>query len=204
MDNKDLFNGLNENNNSNNDYNSHPESWVSKNDNLNNNGENQYNNQNQFNGQNPYNNQNQFNGQNPYNNQNQFNGQNPYNGQYNNYQQNGYQQQGKRGSNKLAIASFVVSILSFILCCCSPYVMIIGGIASIVLAILSKRETGRMSGLAIAGLVISIIGLLLAVFLLVCSLFLITNPEFMEFYRDILIENGLDPEELGFFISNLR
>lgn len=199
MENKNTPNGSNHNPN----YNSNPESWMSNEPTQNNDtqifNENQFQNQAQ-NGQNQYynqpqNNQNQYYNQ-PQNNQNQYYNQSQY-GQ-NQY----YNQPQRQGANKLAIASFVISILSVILCCCSPYVMIIGGITSITLAVLSKRDTGRMHGLAIAGLVISIIFLVLAILTLIMGVFLLGNTEFINTYREILIENGIDPEELGLIISN--
>ena len=210
MENKNTPNGSNHNPN----YNSNPESWMSNEPTQNNDtqifNENQFQNQAQ-NGQNQYynqpqNNQNQYYNQ-PQNNQNQYykqpqNNQNQYYNQSQYGQNQYYNQPQRQGANKLAIASFVISILSVILCCCSPYVMIIGGITSITLAVLSKRDTGRMHGLAIAGLVISIIFLVLAILTLIMGVFLLGNTEFINTYREILIENGIDPEELGLIISN--
>lgn len=144
-------------------------------DNYNNNG---YNNDpwnNQANGQNPQQNQNGYsaqdyqqpyganNYQQPYGSDNNQNYQ-----QYPNYNQNNYQQYpnyNQQYSNlnpvedssakKMAIASLVLGIVSF-LCCGLPC-----SIAGLIFGILSKKRQPENNGMATAGIVLSIIALAL-------------------------------------------
>ncbi len=72
--------------------------------------------------------------------------------------------QAPNPNNGLAIASLVLGILSIILCCCISVLGIITGIPAIILAVLSKKSNGgKMSGLAIAGLICGIFGLVLSI-----------------------------------------
>lgn len=66
-------------------------------------------------------------------------------------------------NNGLAIASLVCGIISIVLCCCCGLGVLLG-IAGIVLAILSKKNSGgKLSGLAIAGLICGIVGVVFGV-----------------------------------------
>ena len=67
-------------------------------------------------------------------------------------------------TSAMAIVSLVLGILSVLICCCYGVPSIIFGIAGIILAVLSRKDTGNtLSGLAIGGMICSIIGLLLGI-----------------------------------------
>lgn len=66
---------------------------------------------------------------------------------------NGSQDQGGAG---FSIASMVLGILSLVLCCI-PYLPTVLGIIGIVLAVISLRKQAPGKGMAIAGLVCSLI-----------------------------------------------
>ncbi len=83
-----------------------------------------------------------------------------------------------RGYSIAALVLGIVSVASCCLCCCLAYlsllVMFVCGILAIVFACLSKKETEdkKMSGMAIAGLILGIAGLVIA---LVSLLLLVTS-----------------------------
>ncbi len=116
------------------------------------------------------------NGQNGYNDYNDNN--NGYNNGYDNGYNNGYPQ---KKSNPLAIASLITGILS-LLCIVVPYFGLPLAIAGIVTAVLSRHQGGAnyMSGMAVAGLVLSIVGLVMCAFLLIMVVYMMLNPEYLE------------------------
>ncbi|MCH5280495.1 MAG: DUF4190 domain-containing protein [Lachnospiraceae bacterium] len=76
------------------------------------------------------------------------------------YQQPAPQQPSKTKS----ILALVFGILSIIISCCCTYLGIALGIAGIVMAVLSKKDNGdKMNGMAIAGMVCSIIAIVISV-----------------------------------------
>lgn len=81
------------------------------------------------------------------------------------YSQPTYSQPAPQGgTNVKAILALVFGILSILTCCCYGVVSIILGIVGIVMAVLAKKDNmGQFPGMAIAGLVCSIIGILLGV-----------------------------------------
>lgn len=63
------------------------------------------------------------------------------------------------GGNGLAIASLVCGIVSIVgFCCCIP-IGILGGLAGIVLGIISKMKNMEGSGMALAGIITGAVGL---------------------------------------------
>ncbi len=73
------------------------------------------------------------------------------------------QQQPANPNNGFAIGALVCGIAS-ILCCCGCGIGVIVGIAGIVMAILSKKDNGgKLSGMALAGLICSIVGIVFGV-----------------------------------------
>ena len=70
------------------------------------------------------------------------------------------------------IASLVCGILSLLCCCCSEWLTIFISALGIVLFALEKVFVGRVSGLAIAGLVCSIISIVIALFGLIIGFYL--------------------------------
>lgn len=86
-----------------------------------------------------------------------------YNNVPNNYD-NGLQRQP---SNGLAIASMVLGIISIVLGLCYG-VGIIFGIVSIILGIMSKKASdGKLSGMALAGIICSVIGIIISIIMLI-------------------------------------
>lgn len=71
--------------------------------------------------------------------------------------------QEKQGPNGMATASLVCGILAVLTSCCCYGALIFGGL-SVLFAVLS-RPSGRMSWLAIAGMVLSAVGIVLMVIL---------------------------------------
>lgn len=87
-------------------------------------------------------------------------------------------QQPEKKSNVKAILALVFGIASIIISCCCTYLAIGLGVASIILAVLSKNDNnGKMSGMAIAGMICSIVAIVLC---LVCIILVlagvIANP----------------------------
>ena len=146
-------------------------------------GENQYNNQQGFNNPQNFNNQynDQFNGQ--YNN-GQFN-----NGQFNNGQMNNGYYDDRKPSNGFAIASLILGILSILFSCCYGF-GIFFSIPGIILAIVSRKSSnGKLSGMAIGGLVCSILGTLIAVFMIAAVIKLFSSEDFMTLVRELESSN---------------
>ena len=135
--------------------------------------------------QNPYGSQNPYGTQDPYR-QNPY-GQNPY-GQ-NPYGQNPYpgspwqNQPQNPGPNGLAITSFVLGLLSLCTCWCL-YSAFPFGAVGIILAILSRKGR-KMHGLAVAGLVLSIVGILLAALYILIMVNFLNSPEGIRLFEEI-------------------
>ena len=71
---------------------------------------------------------------------------------------NNYNEYNAKPSSGLAIASMVLGICSLIFCFCYGFVGAILGIIGISLASASKKQNGRFSGMALTGLICSIVG----------------------------------------------
>lgn len=100
------------------------------------------------------------------------------NTQYTQAPTNGYYVPEPEEGPGYAVAGMVCGILSIVCCICfSPYLpgllAIVGGVFSIIALV--KHKPGR--GMAIAGLVCSIVGILIVIFLLICSLWIMGNPD---------------------------
>ncbi len=79
------------------------------------------------------------------------------------YEQPVYAQPEKK-SNTKAILALVFGILSILISCCCTYLGIALGIAGIILAVVSKGDNyGKMSGMAIAGMICSILAIVISV-----------------------------------------
>lgn len=103
---------------------------------------------------------------------------------YESFMNQNHQMPQKNGHAKgYAIAALCLGIASLVFaccCCCLYYIVPVFSIVAIIMACLSKRDNeGKMSGMAIAGLVLAIIGLVIFLFLLVSEIFLLnmTNPD---------------------------
>lgn len=109
----------------------------------------------------------------------------------NNMMNEGYEQQvvvnqapEQKNSNTKAILALVFGILSLVISCCCTYLGIILGVVGIVLAVLSRQDNGgKFSGMAIGGMVCSIVAIVLSVVAIVLVLSgLVANPitEYMD------------------------
>lgn len=79
-------------------------------------------------------------------------------GYANGYNQNAYNPVPQKKTSTKAILSLIFGIAGIVTCCAFGILGVILGIAGVVLAILSKNDNdGKMEGLAIAGLVVSIV-----------------------------------------------
>lgn len=84
---------------------------------------------------------------------------NDYNGgnQYGGY---GGNQQGGFG---LSVASMVLGIVSILFCCCFWYISLPCGLVGLILGAIAIKKNNKGKGMAIAGLVLSIVSLALVV-----------------------------------------
>lgn len=116
---------------------------------------------------------------------NSFNNGNFNNGSYNNgsynngnYNNNNYDQNynngyyngnnNYNGANGYAIASLVLGILSIPLGCCYGLGLILA-IISIVFAFVSRKQSGgKFTGMAIAGIICSVLGIICSIFMIFC------------------------------------
>ena len=90
-----------------------------------------------------------------------------------------YGEEKKQGSG-FAIASLVLGILA-LLCCCLWYISLACGALSIAFAIIHKKRSGDMGGMALAGMVCGIVGAVIALLIFGYSLALtLTNPNWIE------------------------
>ncbi len=102
-------------------------------------------------------------------------------------------------ANPMAISAFIVSILSFVLCCCSPNFLMIGAIVAIGLAICSKifYKGTPMHPLAIAAIVIAVVAIILIICMLILSFiwfpqYLKSNPELFNEMKEFFSQYGVD------------
>ncbi len=76
-------------------------------------------------------------------------------------------EQQTNGGAGLSIASMVLGIVALVLSCCIYYISIPCAVVGIVLAIISLKGQRDGKGMAIAGLVCSIVSLIPAIFVIV-------------------------------------
>ena len=69
----------------------------------------------------------------------------------------------KKGGSGMSIAGFVISLISLLCCCLGPYISIalsVLGLIFSIIGIVSSKKTGKANGLAIAGVVISVVSII--------------------------------------------
>lgn len=79
---------------------------------------------------------------------------------YNNYEDNQQQEPQKR--NGLEIAALVLGIIAIPLGCCYG-VGAVPGLVGIILGIVSKKKGEKLSGMALAGIICSVVGILIGI-----------------------------------------
>lgn len=94
----------------------------------------------------------------------------PVNGNASGYAPDPFADSNVRPGRGFAIAALVLGILSVVglCCCCSvPAVSAAFGVVAIVLAIIYSQKTGKLDGMALAGLILGIIGIVIAISLII-------------------------------------
>ena len=121
-------------------------------------------------------------------------GQQPYQQQFEQppYQQPGYSQgniyaqPGENRSKVKEILALIFGILAVLISCCCTYLGIGLGIASIVLAILSKNENnGKMPGMALGGMICSIFAIVLCVVAIILVLTGVVNVDYTQYLNGL-------------------
>ena len=113
------------------------------------------------------------------------------NGYQNNFGGEGFQEPYKaviepRGRSKAwSVAALILSIGS-IICCCFSWVGLVCGVLSIIFAIISRRTLGYFDGLSIAAIIVSIFGIAFSALIIYTSLVLVNDPEFMQYYNELM------------------
>ena len=97
------------------------------------------------------------------------------------YNQNAYNLVPQKKTSTKAILSLIFGIAGIVTCCGFGILGVILGIAGVVLAILSRNDNdGKMEGLAIAGLIVSIVAFVLGLGYLCIMVFAIAeDPNFL-------------------------
>lgn len=122
-----------------------------------------------------------------YNQNNNQNGQ----GFNNSYQYNNYNSPYMRpNKNPMSIASMVCGILSTV-CCCFGYVGAVLGIIAVILAFISRKESGKFDAMAVTGLALGIFGAAISIISLL-SLYLIPEDVFNEYFDSYYEQFGQD------------
>ena len=132
---------------------------------------------------NDFNNNNNFNNgsNNDLNNNNNFNNGYPnYNSNFNNNFNNNYNN-NENPNNGSAIASLILGILSIPLSCCYGLGAILA-IIGIVFGITSKKYNGnKISGMAMAGIICSILGLISSIFMIIYVVYIFSQIDVGQF-----------------------
>lgn len=103
-------------------------------------------------------------------------------GYANGYNQNAYNPVPQKKTSTKAILSLIFGIAGIVTCCAFGILGVILGIAGVVLAILSKNDNdGKMEGLAIAGLVVSIVSFVFGLgYLCIMVLAIAEDPNYIK------------------------
>ena len=103
-------------------------------------------------------------------------------GYANGYNQNAYNPVPQKKTSTKAILSLIFGIAGIVTCCAFGILGVILGIAGVVLAILSKNDNdGKMEGLAIAGLVVSIVSFVFGLgYLCIMVLAIAEDPDYIK------------------------
>ncbi len=101
---------------------------------------------------------------------------------------------------KVSLILGIIAVFFSCLCCCFYYLALPLGAVAIVMAILSKKKNGgKLSGMALAGLILGIVGLILFLMMVCFEVYLVsafssmTEAEWLAF----LEEYGFSAEDFG-------
>ena len=96
-----------------------------------------------------------------------------------------YQQAPSQSSgNGLAVGGMICGIVSIVFACCCGVGSILG-IVGLVLSLVSKKSSGKLSGMALAGAICSVVGLLFSlVYVIYCIINGAYGLEMMEMFED--------------------
>lgn len=121
--------------------------------------------------------------------QNMNNQNNNYQDYTSQYQQNSYQpqQEPPKQNNVLAIVGMILGIISILMGCCGWY-SIIFAIPGLICSILSRKQ-GK-SGMAVAGIVCSIIGIIIGVLMTVLAFGMLAIVGSMPEYQELMEQYG--------------
>lgn len=140
------------------------------------------------------------------NNQNNVNNQMIYsNNDYNQnsssvfYTNQNYEEIPEEGKG-FSVASIILSILS-LLCCCVPGFGLMIGILGLIFGILGvKKQNNPLSGLAIAGIIVSIIGILVGIYYLIYFIIVLLATD-MEAARNVDLS---DPNSVRDYVERME
>lgn len=100
--------------------------------------------------------------------------------------------QPKQSGSGFAIASMVLGILSIVFACCYGIGLVLA-IIGLILGVLALKQQRPGKGMAIAGVVTSILGLLCGLFWVLIAVGIATSPEFLDGFM-----KGYDSSFKGF------
>lgn len=99
----------------------------------------------------------------------------------------------QKNTDVFGIVALVLGILSVTICCCFDYIGLVISAGAIVCAILSRKNNGgKMSGMAVAGLVLGIIGFVYAVIGAVYALLITFSSAFREAVESVCADYGIE------------
>lgn len=91
----------------------------------------------------------------------------------------------QKKENVFVILSLIFGIISIVLMCCVYPGFILGGLG-IVFALISRGSLSEVKGLALGGLITSIIGICMSVIMLMISfIYVFSNPEYIQQFDDM-------------------
>ncbi len=111
-----------------------------------------------------------------------------------------------KGYSIAALVLGIVALFCTCCCCCFYFVAPICSVIAIVMAIISRRNNhGKLSGMALTGLLLAILALLFFLVILVFDIVFFTMPaeEFEELFYEFIYDSELPYEELETYISDL-
>ena len=104
-------------------------------------------------------------------------------GGYNPYSYNNYNSPYMKPKQKpSSVAALVFGILST-LCCCFAYAGAVFGVIAVILAVSSRRESGKFDTLSTVGLILGIFGAAISI-LTIISLYIVPEDVFNQYFEE--------------------